>query len=492
MKLGAWAGFSLPSLDDLGDGLTASAVPERVLDSVYYDTPGLRLARWGVTIRHRTGEGTGWTVKLPEGDDGPALVRREVTFEGSPGAVPVEALSMVRAYVRREPLTPVAHLRTRRAGLVLSDVEGQPVAHVVDDEVSVLRGSRVASRFREVEVAVGGRAAPGLLDTLLSRLHDAGAGPADPTPKLVRAVGPRALAPPELSPVSLDGEASAGDVLRAALVTSLTRVLRHDAGVRIGDDPEDVHQARVGTRRLRSDLRTFAPLLRKGWFEPLREELRWLAGPLGDVRDADVLAERLRRQAHDLPERDAAGLAPLFRRLAKEREEAGATLGREMEGERYLELLERLVTAATEPELTSAADEPAVRALPGLAGRPWRDLRKRVESLPSDPSAEELHEVRIRAKRARYAAESAVPVVGTPARDFAHAVAGLQSVLGDHQDAVVAERWLRCWATEMEPEQAVAAGQLIALQRADQARCREAWVATWRKVTKKKRRSWLG
>jgi len=492
VKLGAWAGFSLPDLNDVVEGVTAVPIPDRLLKAVYYDTADLRLARWGVTIRHRTGEGTGWTVKLPEGDEGPALVRREVTFEGPANHIPPEALSLVRSYVRRGSLAPVAHMRTRRAGVVLSDVEGQAVAEVVDDEVSVLHGGRVAARFREVEVELTGRASPGLIDAVLARLGEAGAGRPDPTPKLVRALGARALGPPELAPVDLDDEPSAGDVLHVAMVSSVTRILRHDPGVRIGDDPEDVHQARVGTRRLRSDLRTFAAILDDDWLGPLREELKWFAGVLGSVRDADVLTERLRSQAEALPERDAAGMAPLFRRLAKEREVAARALGAVMAGERYVDLLDRLVLGAQQPALRAEASEPATRIVPDLVGRPWRHLRKSVGDLPDEPPDEDLHEVRIRAKRVRYAAEAAVPVAGGAAKSFASAVADLQTILGDHQDAVVAEDWLRQAVLRASPAQALAAGELIAVQRAEEAAAREAWPAAWKRIDKKKRRAWIG
>src|SRR5207248_11382379 len=103
----------------------------------------------------------------------------------------------------------------------------------------------------------------------------------------------------------LGPKSPAGDAVRAALAAGTTRLLRHDPGVRLGDDPEDVHQARVGARRLRSDLRTFAPLVEPDWREHLQDELRWLGDQLGAVRDADVLLDRLRRQASTLPERDA-------------------------------------------------------------------------------------------------------------------------------------------------------------------------------------------
>jgi CHAD domain-containing protein len=492
VKLGARSDFRLPDLDRVFEGVTSAPLAERDLDAVYYDTDDLRLARWGVTVRHRTGEGTAWTVKLPEGEEGPALVRREVSWDGPPDTVPAEALDLVRAYARRSSLAPVAHIHTMRTGVVLSDVEGLLVAEVVDDEVSVLHDGEVVARFREVEVEVADRAPPGLLDAVVACLRHAGAGKPDSTPKLMRALGARALEPAELTSVDLDDHPSAADVVRSAMVGSVTRILRHDAGVRIGDDPEDVHQARVGTRRLRSDLRTFAPVLVDEWVVALRSELKWLSEELGGVRDADVLAERLRHQADALPERDSAGLAPLFRRLAKEREAAGARLLEAMASERYLDLLDRLVAGARSPALRPEADEPADQVVVDLMVRPWRHLKKAVGELGPEPSDDELHQVRIRTKRTRYPAEAAGAAVGGGTRKFTKALARLQQVLGDHQDAVVAEEWLRVAAGEAGAAEALAAGELIAVQRAEEAACRDAWPAAWKKVVKKKRRSGLG
>jgi CHAD domain-containing protein len=114
-----------------------------------------------------------------------------------------------------------------------------------------------------------------------------------------------------------------------------------------------------------------------------------------------------------------------------------------------------------------------------------------VDGLPREPAAEDLHAVRIAAKRARYAAEAAAPVVGGRAKAFAKAVADLQTVLGDHQDAVVAEAWLREAVNGSGATQALAAGELIALQRVEQARCRAEWPSVWKRAKKKKLRSWL-
>jgi CHAD domain-containing protein len=290
---------------------------------------------------------------------------------------------------------------------------------------------------------------------------------------------------------SLGDEPTGGQVVRNAIASSVTRILVHDPGVRLGDDPEDVHQARVGTRRLRSDLRTFRPMLVEAWSEPLRDELSWLAEFLGDVRDADVLTERLRRQAADLPEVDAASFAPVLRRLADEREVARARLREVMASDRYVALLDRLVVAANSPMLAPGGDKRADDIVPPLVARPWKKLRKAVRALPDDPADEALHGVRILSKRARYAAEAAIPAVGKPARRFAAAIAGVQGVLGDHNDAAVAERWLRQHAAGVDVVQALALGELVGVQRSEAAFSRQAWREAWRKADRKKLRAWL-
>lgn len=227
VKLGVWAGFQLPDLGDLAPEVAVVQRPVQTLMAVYHDTPDLRLARWGITLRHRSGDGSRWTLKLPEGDEGPALVRRELDFEGPANRMPAAAASLVLAYARGVALVPVAKLRAQ------------------------------------------------------------------------------------------------------------------------------------------------------------------------------------------------------------------------------------------------------------------------VRRLPSDPSPEKLHQVRIRAKHARYAAKVAVPLVGKRAKRLAQGLADLQTVLGDHQDAVVTERWLRRSIASAEPAVREAAEELIAVQRAEAEDCRRRWRPAWKKASAERRRSRL-
>src|ERR1700674_4641945 len=308
VKLGAGPAFHLPDLGGVVDGVTVTP-PETVrLDTVYWDTPDLRLARWGVSLRHRAGEG--WTLKLPpakpSGDGLPPagmLERDELTFQGGATNPPVAGIAVFRAYGRKGELVPVARLSTWRRRVPLLDATGTRLAEVVDDEVSVRDGRRVAARFREIEIEVTGDA-DGIVAPLVARLRSAGAGAPDPTPKHIRALGPRAMEPPEVAPMVVEAESPARDVIRSVIAQSVAALLYHDPLVRTSRDPEAVHQARVATRRLRSHLRTFGPLLDQEWTDPLRSELGWLALSLGAVRDQEVLLERLRERAKTLPPSD--------------------------------------------------------------------------------------------------------------------------------------------------------------------------------------------
>jgi CHAD domain-containing protein len=489
-KLAAPPGFDLPPLGGPEDGYAAEPLAARRLSTTYYDTPDLRLARWGASLRYRPGEG--WTVKLPEGEHGVLLVRAEHVFGGDGRRPPAEALALVRPFVRTAQLSPAVRMRTLRRPVELREPAGSRLAEVVDDEVQVLDGRRVVARFRELEVELDEAADADLLQEVLDRLLAAGAQAAEPTPKYLRALGgrERTLGPEVVAPEVGDG-ASVEELLRHDLAAGTLRLFRHEAGVRLGEDPEAVHQARVATRRIRSTLRTFSKLLDKEWTDRLRGDLKWLADLLGEVRDADVLLERFSGHLEALPAADAKAGRRLLATLADQRDHARRRLLGAMAQEKYAVLLDDVVAAAAAPALLPGADRPAAEVMPPLVRKPWRRLRKAVRQAGDDPADDQLHQIRIRAKRARYAAEAVEPVIGTPAEDFADAVADLQSVLGDHQDAVVGEAWLREAAAASRRDVALVAGLLIAAERSSAADTRDRWRKVWKAANRKRLRAWL-
>ena len=485
-KLAASPDFQLPALDGLLQG--ARAVPGEVtrMETIYYDTPDLRLARWGCSVRLREGEG--WTLKLPSPSDGALLSRRELTFAGEGRRPPEAAVTLVLAYVRHSSLAPVATLSTLRHRVRLTDPDGALLAEVVDDEVSVLDGLRVANRFRQVEVEISPAIDDGLVEPVLARLREAGAGPEQALPKHLLALGRRALEPPEVAPVEVTDTSTAAQLVRATIAKAAAELLRRDPGVRLGDDPEDVHQARVVLRSLRSQLRTFSPLLERDWAQSLQDELGWLATGLGAVRDRQVMRLRLDRRAAGLAPEDELLISGLTRELDVETEEARSRLLLDMRSDRYLVLLDRLVEASRAPRLLAEAEQQAAAVIPALARDDWRRLRQAVRRLPREPEDAELHRTRILAKRARYAAEAAALVVGKQATRFARQAAGLQSVLGDNQDAVNLRRWLR---ENAEGRPAFLAGELFVLEGEEARRVRATWKRKWKSLDRKRLRRWM-
>ena len=490
LKLAADADFRMPSIYGLGGAAAVRNAPPEWNATTYYDTDDLRLARWGASLRHRPGEG--WTVKLPAERDAPFLVRPEIVFDGNGELPPAAAVELVRGFIRGERLRPRVHMTTIRRRTGLHDAGGRLIGGVVDDAVSVLDEDSPQASFRELEVEIGDEMSPTLLDALVERLRQAGAGAPDPTAKYVRALSGHEPLPPEVPLADLADDATAGDVVRRALALSVIRLILHDPVVRIDEDVEGVHQTRVATRRLRSDLRTFRSLVEPDFGSSLRDELGWLAGLLGEVRDGDVLLERFRGRVADLPEDEQRPAAGVLATLELSRADAHAQLLAAFSSERYLELLDRLVAAANDPELTGDADSAALDVIPGLGPRPWHKLEKRVQRLDATPTNAELHAIRIRTKRARYAADVAVPIVGKPARSFAKAASRLQDVLGELNDGVVAAAWLDGWRSDArDPDEIRAAGVLAASERADAELSRQEWRTAWEALAAPELRAWM-
>ena len=483
-------GFTLPDLDGLGGMLTAPVVTTELVAD-YYDTSDLRLTRAGASLRFRPPEG--WTVKLPADDDGNLLTRAELQLGGEAGDPPADALDLVRAWTRDQPVAVVARLRTRRTRIDVHDDAGRKLAEVVDDRVRAYNGCSPATSFREIEVELAPDAPARVAKRIVRELRRAGAGSAEPVPKIARALGTAAARRSDVAVPRPPGRrATADKVIRAALGASVARLVRHDARVRVGDDPEDVHQARVATRRMRSDLKTFAPLMERASTDRARADLAWLGALLGPVRDVDVLRALLEARSAALPEEDRPVARQLLEALADRRASAYGELLSGMRSTRYVRLLDRLVDTASARSITRGTSKlRGSDVLPALVKHPWKRLRRAVRDAGSTPSDAELHDIRIRAKRARYATEAVTPVVGGRARQLARRLRDLQDVLGAHHDSVVARQWLHEAAATASNEEAFVAGELAMLLHQDSHDLRARWTTVWRAARDPDLRRWF-
>src|SRR3954453_14248906 len=328
------------------------AVTHRLV-AVYHDPPDPRLAREGITLRHRTGgSDDGWHLKLPLGPRANG-VREEIQLPGNGIDPPDELRHAVTAYIRFATMQPAATLLTERQSLVLRDEAGAALAELVDDQVTVQGVGRVSAGFREIEVEdLGG--GEDVLAAVGVQLQGAGAVGGEFMPKLVRSLGARATAPPDPPlPDPVSSQDPAGRVLTGYLRTNVRRLLAEDVRFRLSGE-DAIHQQRVTARRLRAALRVFRPLVEEEWAESLRDELKWFATSLGDSRDAEVLLARLNRDIDQLlPELVMGPVAARVQQFIGSQFSAGMEQAEQtLDDERYLGLLERLVDAAWSPRLT--------------------------------------------------------------------------------------------------------------------------------------------
>ena len=450
-----------------------------VLDATYYDTEDLRLARAHITLRRRVGgSDAGWHLKLPAGRD-----REEIQRPLGRGAtVPPALADLVLAHTRGLPLAPVAHIHTTRVLTTISDPDGTPLVEVADDHVE---GQRLgeplkATCWREIEVELLTAGREKALAAVGKRLRTAGATPSTSASKLAQTLG-RPDSGGARPPATGDRRSAAAAVT-AYLREQVQALLAADPRVR-RDEDDAVHAMRVASRRLRSALRTFRPLLDHSALGDLGSELKWLASVLGEVRDREVLHERMRHALDNLP--DELVLGPVRARLLDEELHAGGLRARSvavdaLRSSRYLTLLDRLDGLAAAPPLTPRAARPAGTVLPRLAQRAWKRLRRRAARAIATGDEDRLHDCRKAAKQARYTAEAVAPVLGRPAARLGGKAKKVQTVLGEHEDSVLARTLLLRLATTAT--QTFTYGLLYAAEQQHAAASAQQFTDLWRRA----------
>jgi CHAD domain-containing protein len=287
----------------------------------------------------------------------------------------------------------------------------------------------------------------------------------------------------------------------------MARLEAADPEARRGD-VEGVHRLRTSTRRLRSELQAVRDLVEREWREHLQEELKWLAGMLGNVRDLDILIHRL-KTAIDPPAgqngtptgQSKSGsigpLEPLFQDLEQRHAQNSRDLRDALQSDRYRNLVAALKASNAAPAVREEAWEPCRTVLPPLIEAAWRRLRTGGRDLGTDTPDADFHEVRKSAKRARYAAELIAPALGNRAdrraKRFISLTTEVQDVLGEHQDAIVAateiERFLADHAHDEEADRA--ARELLETQRVAAQSARSKFFDVWKKLDRKKSVRWF-
>jgi inorganic triphosphatase YgiF len=388
----------------------------RTLESVYYDTPDLMLRARNLVLRVRKiGQRYIQTIKTKHSPADAVMNRRE--WEARVAGVAPDFSRIADEDLRKAldsaagDLAPAFTTQIRRTTRMIERSNEASVELAIDQgEVVTPRGSEPVCEI-ELELKQG---KPGALYDLALALNEIAPVHLETRSKSDRGYallrGDR-LSWSKAGQLALDPGMNGAEALTAIIRHNLAHLIANEPVARDGRDPEGVHQVRLALRRLRSALAVFRPLLPVELHEGVKGELRWLAGELGPARDLDVfIAELLGPVKAAFP--DEAGFATLEAIAREARGEAYEHVHDAFGTARYTALLLQLgrllETSAWQEAMSAEAAlqlaAPARGFASDLLADRHRKARKRGRHFAA-LSPEERHELRIRLKRLRYAAE---------------------------------------------------------------------------------------
>ena len=483
-------------LEEYGSGSGFSVAPgsTRELTDTYLDTEDWRLYRAGYALRVRR-KGSNKTSEVtmkslaPAGDgSGGKVRRREISERARNGEGGFPDLSKarrpvgerLRALTGSRELRSLFEIRTRRrtfnlrleaqedsvegrndgdcsSGEIVQDASGNVrragdgplVAEIALDATEIrLDNGEEPTRLSRIEVEVE-EEAPAEVAGFVEEMRRSLELEPTTTSKYEAGLYAAGLSPdgdPDLGADDVDASMSAGEVAFAILRKQFATMLAHEPGTRLGEDPEELHDMRVATRRMRAALKLFSGALpeQAGFY---RNELKWVAGALGEVRDLDVQIEQLEELSSE-QEEDREAFGEVVKALEGRRDEARERMLEELDSDRY----DRFVSSFAgmlrrspegEEHEEGLANEPIVAVAPDLVSRRYKKWRKAGKDLSDESPPEDYHEFRKEGKRLRYALEFLTDVYGEkPTTRLVKPLKELQDGLGRHQDLIVAAELL--------------------------------------------------
>jgi inorganic triphosphatase YgiF len=421
----------------------------RQIVSTYYDTPGRDLAAAGVALRLRRA-GARWLQTVKGDGDAAAGVHRRTEFEWRLSTPKLDTAKLARTPWRKLFARNNGHYRrvfattVRRSELPLAFADGTRATLCLD--VGEIRAGRRRAALTEIEVELK-RGDPSRLFELASALAADLPVRVTHTSKAERGyalAGDTAPSPRRARPVELVPEATPQAALAAIATECVAQVEANAEAMLTHDDPEYLHQLRVGWRRLRSLLKLTSRIASVESIAPLEQELRWLGSILGPARDCDVFAlETLPKIAAQF--RGQREIARLRARVARRRRRLTSAAREAIASPRFQRLL-----LALGAYFATLARAPVPASAPPLA-RDWIGplLQQRHDRLSKRArhihriGAADRHRARVAAKKLRYAAEFFAPLFSEKrAEAYIAALSKLQSVLGRLNDVETAGKLL--------------------------------------------------
>ena len=257
------------------------------------------------------------------------------------------------------------------------------------------------------------------------------------------------------------------------LIVQFRQLLRHEKGTYTGQEMEDLHQMRVATRRMRVCLRYFSSVFSRNEAERMQEDLKWLAGLLGGVRDKDTFLIFLETIEPEILKRDAEHFHQVREELLEQRRKKLEALRRAMEEKRYRLMKKILFRALSTPQRKPSSKLIVEETLPRILYRIFRKTFRPLQENEETPQA--LHKCRIRCKRLRYVCEFFQSCYTRKIMTLIHDLKSVQDILGCWHDAVRDIDFLQttvgtpavCEHGEAEPHPAGAVMQRLQEQKED-------------------------
>lgn len=436
--------------------LRLAAARTRKLRNVYFDTDDLALRKKRIALRVRhVGHRRIQTLKAPDTESGGAALRYREWETAIAGDRP--DLDRIADGELREVL-PVSGSEELKEAFV-SDITRSTVPLVLEDskiELAVDTGEIATPNGREpvceaeLELKSG---RPARLYELALKLHERVPFTVEYRSKAARGYDLLLGAKPQptkAGTVDLSGDLTAWQGFVAIARQCLQHLRANEECSRLGEDPEGVHQLRVGIRRLRAAFSLFRGVLPEEQRQHFVAELRWAQQSFGPARDWDVfIGETLKPLMERLPDDDS--IASLMEAAERARGEAYELVAATLDERRYTRLQLQLdlwlesdgdriggeIAGAGGPGPWNRPIDEVAREVLAVRHRKVRKLAKRFEELEDD----QRHQLRINAKKARYAAEFFRGLFPRKvAQAYARRLAEMQDCLGSMNDAVVGRR----------------------------------------------------
>jgi CHAD domain-containing protein len=274
----------------------------------------------------------------------------------------------------------------------------------------------------------------------------------------------------------------------ASLRRTFSEFLQHQAGTKLGEDPEQLHKMRVAARRFRATVKLFKPAIAPEMM-PLSDEVEWIGGILGVGRDLDVQKEWLLTVFSESAEDDGAAMPPLLHQLEQRVSRSHFDVVEALNSGRFHALTSAMAPAVGRGFDGSEESERPVQvfAEQGLRQR-HRSFLEQAKRLREDSPDTELHALRVKAKRLRYALECFRPLLGPGIKPMIRETTALQDLLGEHQDCAVFAQQARTLSmsgtSTLPPTTLIRLGELVEQRRQRMVQIRAAWRKQYKRVKK--------